>query len=114
GCIPYNIFQEGGVSSEAAAALNRSGSARGTITERIYEININGDLGEYGIKAPWANDGVAVAFGMQNRRNKLTYEPDSGQLSGDLSGFGGASTDIDESLGVTEFYTEARVPVMQD
>lgn len=114
GCVPYNIFQDGQVSAAALAYLDIEGTARGSIAERIVEGTITGDLGDYGIKSPWANDGVGVAFGFHNRRDHLEYQPDSAQLSGDLSGAGGASTPIDNSLRVTEGYAEARIPLVQD
>jgi len=114
GCVPYNIFQDGQVTDAALAYLDIEGTARGSITERIIEGTITGDLGDYGIKSPWANDGVGVAFGFHHRRDHLEYQPDSAQLSGDLSGAGGASTPIDNSLRVFEGYGEARVPLVQD
>jgi len=114
GCVPYNIFQTGQVSAASLAYLDITGTSRGTIAERIVEGTITGDLGDYGIKSPWANDGVGVAFGFHTRRDHLEYEPDSAQLSGDLSGAGGASTAIDNSLRVTEGFAEARVPIIQD
>lgn len=113
GCVPYNIFQDGQVSDAALAYLDIEGTSRGSIAERIIEATVTGDLGDYGIKSPWATDGVGVAFGFHNRRDHLEYQPDSAQLSGDLSGAGGASTPIDNSLRVTEGFAEARVPIIQ-
>ena len=113
-CVPYNIFQDGGVTDAALAYLDITGTSRGTIAERIIEGTITGDLSEYGIKSPWAQDGVGLAFGFHHRRDHLEYEPDAAQLSGDLSGAGGASTPIDNSLRVQEVYAEARIPFVQD
>lgn len=113
-CVPYNIFQDGGVTPAALNYLDVTGTSRGTIAERIVEANITGDLGDYGMKSPWAVDGVGVAFGIHNRRDHLEYAPDVAQLSGDLSGAGGASTQIDNSISVTEGYGEARIPLVQD
>lgn len=114
GCVPYNIFQDGQVSQAALDYLDITGTARGTITERIVEAVVTGDLGDYGIKSPWAENAVGVAFGVQNRRDHLEFAPDAALLSGDLSGAGGASTDIDNSISVTDFYGEVRVPLIQD
>lgn len=112
-CVPYNIFQDGQVTDAALAYLDIEGTSRGSIAERIVEGTITGDLGDYGVKSPWATDGIGVAFGFHNRRDHLEYQPDSAQLSGDLSGAGGASTPIDNSLRVTEGFAEARVPIVQ-
>jgi outer membrane receptor protein involved in Fe transport len=113
-CVPLNIFQDGGVTQAALDYLTEAGTSRGTTTERIIEGTITGDLGEYGIKSPFATDAVGVSAGFQHRRDTLTFAPDAAELSGDLSGFGGASVAINNSLSVTEGYGEVRVPVVQD
>jgi iron complex outermembrane receptor protein len=112
-CVPYNIFSEGGVTDAQVNYLNASGSQYGTVREAIVEANITGDLSKYGIKSPWAEDGVGVNIGAQTRRDHLTFRPDEASLSGDLSGFGGAATAIDNSLRASEAYGEIRVPLMQ-
>jgi iron complex outermembrane receptor protein len=114
GCIPYNIFQTGGVTPAQAASLVGSGSARGTTTERIIEATVTGDLGDYGIRSPWANDGMGVAFGVTQRRDHLTYTPDAAEQSNDLSGFGGAAVKVNNSLRTAEAYAEGRLPLLQD
>jgi iron complex outermembrane recepter protein len=113
GCVPYNIFTQGGVTPAQVAYLNSTGTSYGTVEETIVEGNITGDLGRYGIKSPWAEDGVGVSFGAEDRRQKYQYAPDQNELSNDLAGFGGAATAIDASLGVTELYGEFRAPLVQ-
>lgn len=113
-CVPYNIFQDGGVTPEALAYLDTSGSARGEITQRIVEGTITGELTDYGIVSPWSEDGVGIAVGFQNRRENLQFAPDQAQLSGDLSGAGGASVAVDNSIDVIEAYGEVRVPLVQN
>jgi len=112
-CVPYNIFAEGGVTPAQVAYLNGSGTSYGKVTEAIVEANVTGDLGKYGVKSPWANDGVGVSLGVQNRRQTYSYAPDQAELSNDLSGFSGAATAVDASLGVTEEYGEFRAPIAQ-
>jgi outer membrane receptor protein involved in Fe transport len=114
GCVPYNIWQDGGVTTDATNYLKSLGTSHGSTTERIIEGTITGDLGEWGIKSPWANDAVGVSAGFQNRRDHLTYQPDAAELSNDLSGFGGAGVPVDNNLSVTEGYGEIRVPIAQD
>jgi outer membrane receptor protein involved in Fe transport len=113
-CVPYNIWQDGGVTTAALQYLAEAGTSRGSTTERIIEGTITGDLSEWGIKSPWATDGVGVAAGFQNRRDHLTYAPDQAELSNDLSGFGGAATAIDSNLSDIEGYGELRAPIVQD
>src|SRR3712207_8241093 len=49
----------------------------GRTTERIVEATVTGDLGEYGIKSPWATNGVGVAIGLTQRRDHLEFAPDA-------------------------------------
>jgi iron complex outermembrane receptor protein len=113
-CVPYNIFSQGGVTPAQVAYVNSYGTSYGTIQEIIGEADITGDLTGYGVKSPWASKGVSVAFGITNRRQKYNYAPDQAELANDLSGFGGAGTTINKTLGVTEYYTEFRAPLIQD
>jgi outer membrane receptor protein involved in Fe transport len=112
-CVPYNIFQEGGVTPEAVAYLNSLGTQYGSVEERIVSATVNGDLGRYGVKLPTADEGVGVAFGAEHRRDRLLWRPDQASLSGDLSGFGGASVAIDATNSVKEYFAELRAPLVQ-
>jgi iron complex outermembrane receptor protein len=112
-CIPYNIFTEGGVTPAQVDYLNSTGTSYGKISETIVEATITGQLGRYGIRSPMATDGVGVSLGVQDRRQSYNYAPDQNELSNDLSGFGGAGTKVDASLGVTEAYGEFRAPLVQ-
>ncbi|MDB5448111.1 MAG: TonB-dependent receptor, partial [Phenylobacterium sp.] len=114
GCVPYNIFADGGVTQAAASSLTELGTSTGTTTERIIEATVTGDLSDYGIKSPWAQQGVGVALGVTQRRDHLMFSPDAAEESGDLSGFGGASVRINNSLRAAEAYGEVRAPLISD
>ena len=114
GCVPYNIFQEGGITPASLSYLNEIGTSRGNTTEAVVEGTATGNLAQYGLKSPWASEGVGVALGFQVRRDTLSYTPDQAELSNDMSGFGGAAVAVNNALGVTEGYGEVRVPVVQD
>ncbi|HWF78079.1 MAG TPA: TonB-dependent receptor [Caulobacteraceae bacterium] len=113
GCVPYNIFQQGGVTPAALNYLTEPGTSHGATEESIFEFDLTGDLGKYGWKSPWANDGVGVSFGTESRWDRLTFQPDAAELSGDLSGFAGASVPVDAAIGVQEGYFETRIPIAQ-
>jgi outer membrane receptor protein involved in Fe transport len=113
-CVPYNIFTEGGVTQEAINYLQVTGTGRGSTTLRTIHADLTGDLGAYGIRLPWANDGFGLNFGYEHRNEEIVFAPDAAELSGDLSGFGGASVALDESYSVDELFTEVRVPLIQD
>jgi iron complex outermembrane receptor protein len=114
GCVPYNIFSDGGVSPAAADSLTILGTTNGSTTQRIVEAVLTGQLGGYGVKSPWAEEGVGIALGVTQRRDHLQFAPDAASESGDLSGAGGASVRIDNSLRAAEAYAEARVPLISD
>ena len=113
GCVPWNIFSTGGVTQDQVQSLLRLGTSHGTIAENIFEGSLTGDLGKYGIKSPWATDGVGVNFGTQHRWDQLVFAPDEEELSGDLAGFSGASVAVDNAISVQEEYLEVRVPIAQ-
>src|SRR5262249_31931537 len=83
-CVPYNIFQAGGVTQDALNYLYINGTARGTSTLRTYHADITGQLDHYGLKLPTANDGLATNFGYERRMEEQTFAPDSAELSGQL------------------------------
>jgi outer membrane receptor protein involved in Fe transport len=113
GCVPYNIFQEGAVTPEALNYIAAYGVSNGTTSQEILSASTTGDLGGYGMKLPTANEGVAIALGLERRVDGFAYLPDQTLGSGDLSGSGGASPTIDSSTGVTELFGELRVPLVQ-
>jgi iron complex outermembrane recepter protein len=113
GCVPYNIWQDGGVTRAATDYLFAYGLAQGQSTQAIGSASMTGDLGSYGARLPTAEDGVGVAFGAEYRRDTFGFLPDQTLGSGDLSGSGGASPTIDADTDVTEMFVEFRVPLVQ-
>ena len=51
-CVPYNIFQIGGVTDEALAYLETDSYSTGSTTERVVNLSFGGDLTDYGVKTP--------------------------------------------------------------
>lgn len=113
-CVPWNIFTQGGVTQQSLQFMYSPGTSFGTSTERIVHADITGDLGKYGVKLPWANDGVGINFGFEHRNDALSFAPDAAEASGFLAGFGGASVSIDNSISVKEGFIEVRAPLAQD
>jgi iron complex outermembrane receptor protein len=113
-CVPWNIFSDGGVTPAALKYLYLIGSGAGSTTLRTGHADITGELGEYGLRSPAANEGIAVNFGFEHRNENVTFQPDSGEQSGQLSGFGGAAVAINNSLSVDEEFIEVRAPLVQD
>jgi len=59
GCVPYNIFADGGVTPAALNYLYQLGTAKGSATLRTLHADVTGKLGEYGITSPFATEGSA-------------------------------------------------------
>ncbi len=113
-CVPWNIWNQGGVTQDQITPMLQTGTAYGSVTERILHVDVTGDLGKYGVKSPVANDGVGVNVGWEHRNDHTQFQPDSSETSGLLSGFGGASVPIDNSITVKEEFLEVRAPLVQD
>src|SRR5687768_12382598 len=73
-CVPYDIF--GGPSAAALDYLNIFGVIQGFTSEQVANFNVTGVLGEYGIRTPWAEDGVGVNVGAEYRKESLELNPD--------------------------------------
>lgn len=114
-CVPYNVFAgPGGASDEARAYLDATGLQSGRTSEQVASAAFTGLLGEYGIKTPWAADGLALVLGAEYRKESLQLDPDQSFISNDLTGQGAPTLPSKGSFKVTEFFTEAQLPVVQD
>ena len=113
GCVPYNIWSDGGVTPTQVAYLNELGTSHGASTLRTVHAELIGQLGKYGWTIPWASDGVAIDVGYEHRNDHEQFVPDTAEQSNDLAGFGGAAVPIDNSVSVSEEYAELRVPIAQ-
>ncbi|WP_066966882.1 TonB-dependent siderophore receptor [Microbulbifer sp. Q7] len=111
-CVPWNIFQEGGVTQEAIDYLVLPLFARGTNEQEIFSGYVAGNLSDYGVKLPTADQGVDVVFGYEHRREALDYNPDQGFQNGEGAGQGGPTNPLSGSFSVDEVFTEARLPIL--
>ena len=108
-CVPANIFGYHKVDPKFYDYAYRNYSWGSVTQQQTYTANINGDLTQYGIKSPWANDGVALAAGLEYRRDSLRNEAD--QATRDYEGW--LST-ISGAYGVKEFYGELQIPLVSE
>ncbi|MGQ0836409.1 MAG: TonB-dependent receptor plug domain-containing protein [Gammaproteobacteria bacterium] len=113
-CVPYNPFQPGGVTQDALDYIQTPGFQTGSTTESIASGAITGDLGPYGVRFPWANDGLGVALGAEYRREEAELRVDAAFATNDLSGQGRATLPIAGAFDVIEGFVEARLPIAQD
>src|SRR5262249_11652503 len=116
------IFTTGAVAARQLAYLTITGNDGGANSQRILAANITGQLGRYGIVAPWAREGIAFNAGAEHRVETLRFGADAAELTGDLAGFGAGTNvnassvivAIDKRVSVDEAFLELRVPVAQD
>ena len=114
GCVPLNIFTAKFISPAALNFLNANSFAQGNTTERVVSLAFTGKLGDYGLKSPWASEGVGVAFGGEYRREHLDSVADFLSANGLVDGNGAAAPPVNGGFDVYELFGEARVPLISD
>ena len=105
GCVPLNIFTAQSISPAALKFLQANSFAVGNTTERVASLAFTGKLGDYGIKSPWATEGVGVALGAEYRREHLDATADFLAANGLVDGNGAASPPVNGGfvLGIKAF-----------
>ncbi|THD64845.1 MAG: TonB-dependent receptor [Phenylobacterium sp.] len=114
GCVPLNIFTSQFISPAAIKFLSINSFNSGNTNERVVSLAFTGKLADYGIKSPYASDGVGVAFGAEYRREHLDSIADFLSNNGLVNGNGGASPPVNGGFDVYELFGEARVPLISD
>ena len=120
-CVPWNLFHgqglkgdlNAGVTQEALDYLRIPLFRRGTTEQDVTAGYISGDLGQYGVQLPAADEGVSMALGFELREVSLQTNPDDGFVSGDGAGQGGPTLPIDGEYDVEEYFTELLIPLAQ-
>ncbi|MBW8813570.1 MAG: TonB-dependent receptor [Caulobacterales bacterium] len=113
-CVPYNIFQLGGVTQGALNYLQTPSSSIGNLYERVVDFSLGGDLTQYGVKSPWSTQGVGISIGSEYRREQLDFASDFVSSAGLLNGSGGAAPPVHGSYDVYEMFGETRIPIVTD
>ncbi len=112
-CVPWNVFQTGAVTQEALDYIVLPLFARGTTDQTVLTAYVAGDLGDYGVRFPTADTGVAVVFGIENREENLDFNPDQGFRDGEGAGQGGATEAVSGGYEVFETFFEASLPLAE-
>lgn len=112
GCIPYNVWQPGGVTVEAARAL--AGTSLNNTTTALTEIQlyVQGDLG-FGLPTA-KGDTVSVVLGTDWREDKFDFTADSDSQAGNFTGSGGPTLPLSGRVRVKELFFEGAVPLLKD
>ena len=112
-CAPYNIWALGKVTPEALKYLQTPGHKKGYTHQSVMGVNVGTDLGEYGIRVPTSQDGVAFNLGFEHRTEKLGLDVDTAYDTGDLAGQGGPTHGVSGEYSVRDYFLETRIPLME-
>jgi iron complex outermembrane receptor protein len=113
GCVPWNIWNTDGVTQDQVDYYTQQYFTTGTTDQEVWSGYVQGNLGDYGIKLPWAESGIAVVIGAEYREENLEYHPDDPSLLGVVGGLSAALVPVDGGYDVTEGYIEANVPMVE-
>ena len=104
-----NIFDEGGITQDAADDIKRVGAIIGFNEQIVLSGSVSGEIAA--IQTPWAELPLAIAAGVEYRDERLEAVPDS-VLGPDVAGFNQAP-EVRGDFDVYEFYMEAQLPLVQ-
>lgn len=111
-CVPWDVFAIGAVTPEANAYLTVSSLLKGSMKERVANVNATIDLGEWGLRSPWALESPAINIGAEYRKDTLDLEPDIHFQIGDLAGSGFTINPLQGSTNTKELFAETRIPLV--
>jgi iron complex outermembrane recepter protein len=112
-CVPYNIWQTGGVTEAQTAWFAQTYSENGQTDQSVFTAYVQGSLGDYGISSPLAESGVEVVVGYERRKETLSYIPSDNAQQGNVGGLGAALVAVDGGYKVNEYFLEASIPIIQ-
>ncbi len=113
-CVPWNIFAKGGVTPAAIGYIDVPATYSVTTKEFIVDGSVTADLEKMGMKLPTASSGPSVNLGAEYRSESYVLDPDYIFANGLNSGGNGAQSAINGGFHVSEIFTEARLPIMND
>ncbi len=116
-CVPYDIWGTGTVTQAAVNYLSTPGFQRGLTSESVVSASLTGKLGDYGVKFPWAEDGVGIALGVEYRKESLDLQTDASFSllpSSDLAGQGAPTLSSHGAFDVREVFGEIRIPIVEN
>jgi iron complex outermembrane recepter protein len=112
GCLPYNVWQPGGVTPEAAAALAGTSLLKTATELTAVNAYVTGDLG-FGLPSA-RGDNVQLVAGAEWREEAYDFTADSHSQAGNFAGAGGPQIPLAGKIWVTELFLESIVPLVAD
>lgn len=111
-CVPWNIWQNNGVTPAALGYLQTPGFQRATAKQQVAHVDFSGDLTSL-VKLPTAEAGLALNVGAEYRDEQTEFTVDEAFRTGDLAGQGGATLPVAGGFDVKEAFVEARLPLIE-
>lgn len=112
-CVPYNIFS-GTPSAAAVSYIVNPLLQDGNTTQQVVSGTVQGDLGQWGIKSPMADNAMTILGGFEYRYNSLALLPDANYQAGDGFGQGGPTTPVSGNTDVFELFSEVSIPLVEN
>jgi iron complex outermembrane recepter protein len=111
-CVPWNVWQVGGVTPDALGYLQTPGFIRANARQEIAHFDMTADFTN-SVKLPSTETGLVVNFGAEYRDEKTVFNTDNAFSTGDLAGQGGATLPVRGRFDVSELFAEARLPLVE-
>ena len=113
-CVPWDVFNTGGVTQAALNYINLPLYAKGDLEQDQFVAFVTGDLTDAGVALPTASEGIQLVLGYEYRKERFEWAPDNGFTTGDGAGQGGPTPGVFGNNQVDELFTEIKVPLVQD
>jgi len=114
-CVPVNILGFETISQEAADFIFQRQTATNDIDQKVFTATISGDSEEW-FSLPAGPIGVAAGF--EYREETSEFQPGAfsaaGLTFGTIGSNGGPTNPSSGEIEVSEFFVEARIPVLAD
>jgi outer membrane receptor protein involved in Fe transport len=107
-CVPLDIFKAMGMSDAGFAYVRAPTYTDTRSTQTIFNGSINVDLGTYGMRSPFATEGVGLVLGAEHRHDFYEFKADELLISQGTNPFPGTSVHVDE------LFSEMGIPLVQD
>jgi iron complex outermembrane recepter protein len=114
GCVPYNLWQSGGVTPEQTAFFNQTYNENGQTDQEVITAYVQGSLGDYGLASPWASGGIELVVGYEHREENLAYNPSDNAANAEVGGLSAALVPVDGGYKVDEIFIEGSIPIVED
>jgi iron complex outermembrane recepter protein len=112
-CVPWNIFQTGGVTQAQVDYLSLSMLSNGSARTEMVMGTLNADLGKAGWTFPGATEGVSLALGADYRKEFIDFQTDLAYQTGIGAGQGATTPSVTGFYDVKELFAELLLPFVQ-